>query len=94
MEKIDARKLSTDAQQEIRYQVIRLKQKGLKRSEISNITGIYPSTISVWWRLYKNGGKKALKIKKGAARQEVTARYYRTRKSRSKRPYTINAPIK
>jgi transposase len=64
MEKIDARKLSTDAQQEIRYQVIRLKQKGLKRSEISNITGIYPSTISVWWRLYKNGGKKALKIKK------------------------------
>jgi transposase len=64
MEKIDARKLSTDAQQEIRYQVIRLKQKGLKRFEISDITGIYPSTISVWWRLYKNGGKKALKIKK------------------------------
>ena len=64
MEKIDARKLSTDAQQEIRYQVIRLKKKGLQRSEISEITGIYPSTISVWWRLYKNGGKKALKIKK------------------------------
>ncbi len=64
MEKIDARKLSTDAQQELRYQVIRLKQKGLQRSEISDITGIYPSTISVWWRLYKNGGKKALKIKK------------------------------
>ena len=64
MEKIDARKLSTDAQQELRYQVIRLKQKGLKRSEVSEITGIYPSTISVWWRLYKNGGKKALKIKK------------------------------
>lgn len=64
MEKIDARKLSTDAQQEIRYQVIRLKKKGLQRSEISEITGIYPSTISVWWRLYKNGGKKALQIKK------------------------------
>ena len=64
MEKIDARKLSTDAQQEIRYQVIRLKQQGHKRSEISEITGIHPSTISAWWKLYKNSGKKALKIRK------------------------------
>lgn len=64
MEKIDARKLSTTAQQEIRYQVIRLKKQGRKRLEISDITGIHPSTISAWWKLYKNGGKKALKIKK------------------------------
>ena len=64
MEKIDARKLSTDAQQEIHYQVIRLKEKGLKRSEISDITGIHPGTISAWWKLYKTQGKKALKIKK------------------------------
>ena len=64
MEKIDARKLSTDAQQEIRYQVIRLKKKGHKRFEISEITGIHPSTISAWWKSYKNGGKKVLKIKK------------------------------
>lgn len=64
MEKIDARKLSTDAQQEIRYQVIRLKKQGRKRLEISSITGIHPSTISAWWKLYKNGGKRALKIKK------------------------------
>ena len=64
MEKIDARKLSTEAQQEIRYQVIRLKKQKRKRSEISEITGIHPSTISAWWQLYKKGGKKALKIKK------------------------------
>lgn len=64
MEKIDARKLSTETQQEIRYQVIRLKKRGWKRSEISEITGVHPSTISGWWKLYKNGGKKALKIKK------------------------------
>ncbi|MCP4722242.1 MAG: helix-turn-helix domain-containing protein [Desulfobacteraceae bacterium] len=59
-----SRKLSTDAQQEIRYQVIRLKEKGHKRSEISCITGVHPGTISAWFKLYKNGGKKALKIKK------------------------------
>jgi transposase len=64
MEKTDARKLSTDAQQEIRNQVIRLREQGYKRFEISSITGIHPSTISGWWKLYKNEGKKALKIKK------------------------------
>jgi transposase len=64
MEKFDARKLSTDAQQEIRYQVIRLKEKGHKRSEISDITGVHPGTISAWCKLYESGGKKALKIKK------------------------------
>ncbi len=64
MEKFDARKLSTDAQQEIRYQVIRLKKQGHKRSEISEITGVHTSTISAWCTLYKKGGKKALKIQK------------------------------
>lgn len=64
MEKIDARKLSTEAQQEIRYQVVRLKKQGRKRLEISEITGINPSTISAWWKLYKKDGKRALKIKK------------------------------
>ncbi len=64
MKNNDARKLSTDAQQEIRYQVIRLKKQGRKRSEIGEITGVHPSTISAWWKLYKSDGKKALKIKK------------------------------
>ena len=64
MEKIDARKLSTDAQQQIRYQVIRLRKQGRKHSEISAITGVHRSTCVAWWSLYKKEGKKALKIKK------------------------------
>ncbi len=64
MEKIDARKLSTDAQQQIRYQVIRLRKQSRKHREISAITGVSRSICSTWWTLYKNGGKKALKIKK------------------------------
>ena len=63
MEKIDARKLSTDAQQQIRYQVIRLREQGRKHSEISAITGVSRSICSTWWTLYQKGGKKALKIK-------------------------------
>ena len=56
--------MTTDVQQEICYQVICLKKQGRKRFEISKITGIDPSTISAWWKLYKNEGKKSLKIKK------------------------------
>lgn len=64
MKKIDVRKLSTDTQQHIRYQVIQLKKQGRKREEICKITGIHPSTCSYWWKLYKKDGKKALNIKK------------------------------
>ena len=64
MEKIDARKLSTDAQQQLRYQVIRLRKQGRKHAEISAITGVSRSTCSTWWTLYKNEGNKAIKIKK------------------------------
>jgi len=64
MKKIDARKLSADAQQQLRYQVIRLKKQNRTREEISAITGIHRSTCSQWWSLYKSGGKKSLKVKK------------------------------
>jgi len=64
MEKIDARKLSTEAQQQVRYQVIRLRKQGRKHTEISAITGVHRSTCVAWWNLYKNEGNKALEIKK------------------------------
>ena len=64
MEKIDARKLSTDAQQQIRNQVIRLRKQGRKHSEISAITGVSRSICSTWWAIYQKEGKDALKIKK------------------------------
>ena len=64
MEKIDARKLSTEAQQQLRYQVIRLRKQGRKHTEISAITGVHRSTCVAWWNRYKNQGKKALEIKK------------------------------
>ena len=63
MEKIDARKLSTDAQQQLRYQVIRLRKQGRKHSEISAITGVSRCTCSTLWTRYQNTGKKALRIK-------------------------------
>mgnify|MGYP002640439020 FL=1 len=64
MEKIDARKLSTEAQQQIRDQVIRLKKSGRTYKEISEITGVHASGIGRWYRAYKKEGPKAIRIKK------------------------------
>ena len=64
MEKIDARKLSTEAQQQIRNQAIRLKKSGRTYKEISEITGVHTSAIGQWYRAYQREGPKAIRIKK------------------------------
>jgi len=71
MKKIDARKLSTYAQQQIRYQVIRLRKQGRTHIEINAITGVHRSTSVAWWNLYKNEGKNALKIKNAGVLPEA-----------------------
>jgi len=64
MKKIDARKLSTEAQQQIRNQAIRLKKAGRTYKEISEITGVHETTACKWYKSYLDGGKKAIQIKK------------------------------
>jgi len=99
MKKTDARKLSTDAQQQIRYQVIRLRKQGRKHSEISAITGVSRSICSTWWTLYQKGGKKALKIKqrgrpKGSCRTLKTEQEKELQKAiRDKCPDQIKLPF-
>ena len=64
MEKRDARKLSTEAQQELRSLAIKLKNSGQTYAEISKAIEVHPSTICSWYKAYEKDGKKALKIKK------------------------------
>lgn len=64
MEKRDARKLSTEAQQELRELAIRLRESGKKYKEIAEIVHVQPTTICSWYKTYQREGKKALKIKK------------------------------
>ena len=64
MEKIDARKLSTEAQQQIRNQAIRLKKSGRTYKKISEVTGVHQSAIGRWYRAYQREGPKAIRIKK------------------------------
>ena len=64
MEKIDARKLKTEAQQLLRNQVVRLRKAGKTYKEISEIAGIHISTACQFYKAYKKDGLNALKIKK------------------------------
>jgi transposase len=64
MEKRDARKLSTQAQQELREMAIRLKESGKTYKAIAEIVHVQPTTICAWYKAYQQGGKKAIKIKK------------------------------
>ena len=64
MKKIDARKLTTEQQQLLRNQAMKLRKQGKKYKEISDITGVNPTTICTWWKSYERDGEKDLKIKK------------------------------
>ena len=64
MEKVDARKLSTEAQQQFRNQAIRLRKAGKKYKEISEFIGIHHTTICKWYKAYLRDGTKAIRIKK------------------------------
>ncbi len=64
METIDARKLSTDAQQLLRDQAIRLREAGWKYEKIADTIGVHFTTVCQWYQAYKRGGAKAIKIKK------------------------------
>jgi transposase len=62
IEKVDARKISTDAQKEKRVLAMKLRDKGMKNSEVAQLIGVNPATVSVWRSKYLKEGKKALEI--------------------------------
>ena len=64
MEKRDARTLKIEAQQELRYQVVRMRKKGIKNPDIALTTQLSIESVSRIWTMYKKGGMKALKIQK------------------------------
>jgi len=64
MEKQDIRKLSTEAQQQIRYAIVRLRESGESYAKVTEILGVSSSLIYKCWRKYKKYGLEDLKIKK------------------------------
>jgi len=68
MEKVDARTLSTEAQQQLRHQAVRLRKAGRTFDDIASIVGVHPSTIYGWWKAYQEQGVAGIEIKKRGRR--------------------------
>ena len=64
MEKLDARTLSPESQEQLRKQAIRLRKKEKKYSEIAEILGVNRNSVSTWCRDYEAGGSAAIAAKK------------------------------
>ena len=63
-EKRDARKLNAETKYELRKQVIRLKEKGMRGQEISELVGLGIVQVSRIWQKYLVHGANSLKPKK------------------------------
>jgi len=60
--KIDARKVTTQQQQEKRNIAIKLLRKSMPIKEIAEMVGVHPSRIYDWKAKYKRDGKKGISI--------------------------------
>ena len=68
MEKIDARKLSTEAQEVLRRQAVRLRKRGDSYKSIGEIVDVHAQTVSRWWQKYQREGAKGLKTERRGRR--------------------------
>jgi len=66
----DARKLSPDAQYEIRRQAVNLHKKGNSFQAIAESLEVDRNTVSQWIAKYQQGGLKALKAQQRGPKVE------------------------
>lgn len=64
MEKVDARSLKPEVQQQLRNQAIRLRKSGRKHKEIAEIVGVHLGTVCKWCKIYEREGHKGVRIEK------------------------------
>jgi len=63
MEKRDARKISSEAQYELRCRCLRMLRKGMKQVEVASILEVSRTSVVRWWRNYRQEGMNGLKQK-------------------------------
>jgi len=64
MIKTDTRKLKPEVLQQLRHQAIRLRKKGMKYKQISDVINVHFTTICGWWKTYEKEGAKGIRLKK------------------------------
>lgn len=60
MEKIDARTLSQDAQEQIRKQIVKLRKRGMKYADIAEVAGITPNHACKIFKKYERQGLEGI----------------------------------
>lgn len=65
----DARLLNPKAQEELRRRTVSAVLNGMSQTEAVKVFGVARSSVANWIRLYRQGGQKALKIKKRGRRR-------------------------
>jgi len=63
MEKVDARSISSSAQEHLRQLAVKAVLNGKKQKEVAQLFAVTPQTISKWVKAYRLGGQVALKSK-------------------------------
>jgi len=66
MKKDDGRKLSHEVLEAYRYRAVELYQKGKSVQEIAFFFGVHRGSVSLWIKIWKKKGKRALKSKKAS----------------------------
>lgn len=62
--KRDARKLTPEAQYEIRRQAVKMSQRSISNRKIAKHLEVDETTIGQWLKIHREGGLRALKLKK------------------------------
>ena len=64
MERVDARSLSSSAQEHLRHLAVKAIVDGKKQNAVAKLLGVTPQTVCRWVKAYRRQGKEALKAKK------------------------------
>ena len=64
MKKVDARSISSSAQEHLRQLAVKAVLDGKKQKEVAQLFGVTPQTICVWVKAYRLQGTEALKSKR------------------------------
>jgi len=91
MKKQDARSLSQEVQQYNRDQAVRLFKMGRARRDIAEIIGVSYSAVCKWIDAWKQGGKKAIILKKRGRNSE--SQRLLTESQEKKNPKQLKLPF-
>jgi len=92
MENTDTRKLKPEVQEQLRKQVIRLRNSGKSYKEIGEIINIHPTNACKIFKAYEKGGSKAIQAKKRGRKQGSCRTLNPEQEKRLKKAITDKTP--